>query len=167
MKMKPIAAAAAFAILGSLGSLPTMSGIALAQTAAKPVSAVQLEKNKQLVRDLTNAMASKDAAKAASYLADGYIQHNPNVPTGKAGFLNFFNKIWAGQQAPGTQNVPAELIAEGDLVMAIFRVPTPDPADPSKTYDLYTFDAYRVQNGKIVEHWDGYPKRAPAPAAAR
>jgi hypothetical protein len=30
-----------------------------------------------------------------------------------------------------------------------------DPHDPSKIYDQAWFDMVRVENGKVMEHWDG------------
>jgi predicted SnoaL-like aldol condensation-catalyzing enzyme len=137
-----------------------------AAAAAERVGAAQLEKNKQLVLALTQAMADKDVDLASSYLADGYVQHNPMVPTGKAGFVGFFSKVWQGQKQAvhPLENPPVEIIAEGDLVMAIFKHATPDPVDPSQSYESFSFDAYRVTNGKVSEHWDNFLRRAPAPS---
>jgi predicted SnoaL-like aldol condensation-catalyzing enzyme len=33
----------------------------------------------------------------------------------------------------------------------------PDPRDPGKTYRSYWFDMWRVEDGKLAEHWDGAP----------
>lgn len=148
----------------ALASVMALCALSPAAWTADKVDAAQLKKNKELVLGLTEAMADKDVDKAASYLADGYVQHNPNVPTGKAGFVGFFGPRWAGQktEAHPLDNPPVEIVAQGDLVMLIFKKATPDPVDPNSSYDLFSFDAYRVTNGKISEHWDGYPKRAAA-----
>jgi predicted SnoaL-like aldol condensation-catalyzing enzyme len=29
-----------------------------------------------------------------------------------------------------------------------------EPADKTKKYDAYWFDFFRIQDGKIAEHWD-------------
>lgn len=157
LKISLLASALAFGLVASIAGAADVSGNA------------QLEKNKQLALALTAAMAEKNVDKASSYLADGYIQHNPNVPTGKAGFVGFFGPMWAGKQtAPQPlENPPVEVVAQGDLVMMIFKHATPDPVDPSKTYDAFSFDAYRITNGKVSEHWDNYMRRAPAPAAPK
>ena len=141
--------------------------MAVAASAAGQVSAAQLEQNKRIVLGLTAAMAEKNVDKASAFLADGYIQHNPNVPTGKAGFIAFFTPRWAGQQQPAKplENPPAEIVAEGNVVMLIFRHATPDPVDANQSYDAFTFDAYRVIDGKVAEHWDGGVRRAPAAPA--
>ena len=56
------------------------------------------------------------------------------------------------------KNPPAYTIAEGDLVTFIFKERVSDPKDKTKTYDRFTFDMFRIKNGKIVEHWDGAAK---------
>ena len=128
---------------------------------ASPAFALTAEEqaNKAIVLAQMQAMAQRDVTKASSYLADGYIQHNPLVPTGKAGFVGFFTPRWAGQK-PGVFTPPAEVVVEGDLVMVMQKRVTPDPTAAGSTYDAYWFDLYRVDDGKIVEHWDGATKRA-------
>ena len=56
---------------------------------------------------------------------------------------------------PELRNPPAYIVAEGDLVTFIFKQSSPDPKDKTKSYERFTFDMFRVKNGKIVEHWDG------------
>ena len=55
------------------------------------------------------------------------------------------------------------LIAECDIVMAVNKRSKPDPTSPpGKMYDYYTFDTFRVRDGKLVEHWDGVEIQGPA-----
>jgi len=145
--------------------LPAAAFTASLSVASVPAWALtrQEQANRQIALDLTAAMQAKDLAKASSYLADGYIQHNPNVPTGRAGFVAFFTKRWQGQP-PSKPDAPVVTVVQGDLVSLIFRRPKPEPADPSKTYDSFWFDTYRIEHGKVAEHWDGSVKQ-PQPAA--
>jgi len=46
-------------------------------------------------------------------------------------------------------------MAEGDLVIRIFKQNVPDPKDKSKMVERYALDVYRIKNRKIVEHWRG------------
>ena len=57
----------------------------------------------------------------------------------------------------------ALIIAEGDLVNMSFVQEYPDPADSTKKYTTTWFDTFRIQNGKIVEHWDSALKNPPRP----
>ena len=52
------------------------------------------------------------------------------------------------------------MIAEGDIVvMAVPRELT-DPKDPSRKYTTTAIEMYRIENGKIAEHWDAQTKPA-------
>jgi len=35
----------------------------------------------------------------------------------------------------------------------------PDPKDASKKYTTTGFDMFRIEDGKIAEHWDAAPKQ--------
>jgi predicted SnoaL-like aldol condensation-catalyzing enzyme len=97
---------------------------------------------------------------ATKYQAEDYIQHNPNVPTGRAGFVAFFSKIRKPKDPiPATlANPPVVKGAKGDYVWLIFEHEDKDPRDPSKTYHYNSFDVLRIQNGKVQEHWDSAQK---------
>jgi predicted SnoaL-like aldol condensation-catalyzing enzyme len=94
------------------------------------------------------------------YQTEDYIQHNPNANTGRAGFVEFFNKFAkAKNPIPATlSNPPVVKGAKGDYVWLIFESEQMDPRDPSKTYHSNSFDVLRIQNGKVQEHWDSAQK---------
>ena len=53
-----------------------------------------LAANKRLVYDFWRKVLEAGHLELANqYLDEGYIQHNPNVPTGRAGFVEFFSKF--------------------------------------------------------------------------
>lgn len=97
---------------------------------------------------------------AGKYQAEDYIQHNPNVPTGRAGFVEFFSKIRKPKNPipAALENPPVVKGAKGDFVWLIFEREDKDPRDPSKTYHSNSFDVLRIQNGKVQEHWDSAQK---------
>jgi predicted SnoaL-like aldol condensation-catalyzing enzyme len=106
---------------------------------------------------------------SAKYQAEDYIQHNPNVPTGRAAFVNFFQNVVKVQPK---NPIPAKLdpapvmtAARGDFVMLIFETEQKDPRDATKTYHSNSFEVLRIQNGKVQEHWDS-AKRMALPAGA-
>jgi len=97
---------------------------------------------------------------AEKYMAEDYIQHNPNVPTGRAAFIDFFSKNVAPKPIEPRIKAPlVAIIAEGDLVLLAFVRDGTDPTDPARKYTTTWFDMFRIENGKIAEHWDPATKR--------
>jgi len=97
---------------------------------------------------------------APKYQAEDYIQHNPNVPTGRAGFVEFFSKFSKPKNPiPAKLDDPPVLVgAKGDYVWLVFEKESKDPRDPANTYHSNSFDVLRIQKGKIQEHWDSAMK---------
>jgi predicted SnoaL-like aldol condensation-catalyzing enzyme len=97
---------------------------------------------------------------APKYQAEDYIQHNPNVSTGRAGFVEFFSKFDKPKNPipAKLENPPVVMGARGDFVWLVFETEKKDPRDPSKTYHSNSFDLLRIQNGKVQEHWDSAQK---------
>lgn len=112
--------------------------------------------NKRLVYDFWREVLEGGHLELAErYLAEDYVQHNPTVPTGRAGFVDFFRRF--SQPKPVEAKVAAPLVsivAEGDLVVLAFVSEAADPKDPARRYTTTWFDMFRVENGRIAEHWD-------------
>ena len=112
--------------------------------------------NKRLVYDFwREVFEAANMDLAPRYMAEGYIQHNPRVPTGRQAFIDFFSKV--RKPAPIEPRVKAPLVAilaDGDLVSMFFVREYPEPGDPSKKYTTTWFDMFRIVDGKIAEHWD-------------
>jgi predicted SnoaL-like aldol condensation-catalyzing enzyme len=105
---------------------------------------------------------------ANEVMAPGYIQHNPNVPTGREGFLKFFGPRAKPEPIKAEwKNKPSLILTSGDLVFFMFDREAKDPADPSKTYKYNWFDMVRVDTGMIQEHWDTARKNPPAAPASK
>jgi Uncharacterized protein conserved in bacteria len=97
---------------------------------------------------------------ADKYMAESYIQHNPNVPTGRAAFIEFFTKF--RKPAPIEAQIKAPvvaIVAEGDYVVLSFARENADPKDPTRKYSTTWFDMFRLEDGKIAEHWDPAQKQ--------
>jgi predicted SnoaL-like aldol condensation-catalyzing enzyme len=93
-------------------------------------------------------------------MAESYIQHNPNVPSGRAAFVDFFSKVRT--PTPIEPHIKAPLVAivaEGDLVVLSFAREGVDPKDASRKFSTTWFDMFRVENGRIAEHWDPAQKQ--------
>jgi predicted SnoaL-like aldol condensation-catalyzing enzyme len=100
---------------------------------------------------------------APRYQAEDYIQHNPNVNTGRAGFIEFFTALGRKPMNPIPAAMPADQRpvvsgAKGDFVWLVFEHEDKDPRNPANTYHYNSFDVLRIQNGKVQEHWDSAQK---------
>ena len=103
---------------------------------------------------------------ADKVMAPGYIQHNPNVPTGRDPFKEFFGRF--AKPTPiqdDWKKKPVLVLTSGDIVFFLVENEGKDPLDPSKTYKYNWFDMLRVDNGMIQEHWDTAKKNPPRPPA--
>jgi predicted SnoaL-like aldol condensation-catalyzing enzyme len=101
---------------------------------------------------------------APNYAHEDLIQHNPNFPNGLAALRKAFGARPPANPIPATlppQNAPVVSFAKGDYVVLIFEREETAPADPSKKYKYNTFDLFRIEDGKIKEHWDGAMKSMP------
>ena len=115
----------------------------------------RLARNKKLVYDFTRVvLTGLRLDQTQRFLRDDYIQHNPNVATGLDGFLAAFGKL--GNPKPIPDEVPGlvSITAEGDIVTMSFVNQQDDPHNPGTKYTTTWFDMFRVQDGKIAEHWD-------------
>ncbi|MFV5263714.1 nuclear transport factor 2 family protein [Acinetobacter courvalinii] len=117
---------------------PNKTNLSPAETAA----------NKQLVTAFVKGAFKQHQVREFSdrYLADHYIQHNPWIGDGKEPFVSFFEQLF--QNDPAAQYEVKRVIAEGDLVAVHLR------SKQSNKPENAGFDIFRVENGKIVEHWD-------------
>jgi len=124
-------------------------------------SDARLAANKRLVYDFWREVFEAGHMDLAErYMADGYIQHNPNVPTGRTAFIDFFSKnVTPAAIQPRVKAPLVAILADGDLVVLAFSREAPDPKDPAKKYTTTWFDMFRLEGGKIAEHWDPATKR--------
>jgi len=121
----------------------------------------KLEANKTLIYNLfREVLEARHMELADKYLADDFIQHNPNAADGLAALKQYFERAGAKPQpiSPKLKRKITAIIAEGDMVMVLYPRELTDPKDPSKKYTTTGFDAYRIRNGKVVEHWDAATK---------
>lgn len=120
----------------------------------------RLAANKRLVYDFFREVIEGGHMELTEkYLAESYIQHNPTVPTGRAGFVKVFSKFAKPKTIEAKMKSPVvSIIAEGNLVVLSFVKEYNDPADTTKKYTTTWFDMLRIEDGKLAEHWDGQQK---------
>jgi predicted SnoaL-like aldol condensation-catalyzing enzyme len=119
-------------------------------------SDARLAANKRLVYDFwREVFEAGHMERVDRYLAESYMQHNPEVPTGRAGFVEVFSKLAKPKPIEARVKAPlVAIVAERDLVILSFVSELPDPQDATRTYTTTWFDMFRIENGKIAEHWD-------------
>jgi predicted SnoaL-like aldol condensation-catalyzing enzyme len=120
--------------------------VALALSCVNPAHAQQsdTEANRELVTEAFTALFIEgDVSAVQKYWAEDYIQHNPQVPDGRAA-LEAFAPMLAG-----SSTTIARIIADGDLV-AVHHNFVQEPG----TKGSAIVDIFRVEDGKIKEHWD-------------
>jgi predicted SnoaL-like aldol condensation-catalyzing enzyme len=132
------------------GNMKALVSLLLILGTTMPAMADKKEdNNKKLVQDFYNLALNehKPAEAMKKYVGDKYIQHNPNVPNGPEPFINYFEGYF--KQNPHSKNEIKKALADGDLV-ALHVLAKKDDKDPGSAI----VDIFRVDKGKIVEHWD-------------
>ena len=140
---------------------------AYAQLAPKPLASQEellkssdpkLAANKKLVYDFwREVLEARHLDLADKYMRPDYMQHNPNAETGVAGFKAYFSRL--GGPLPIEPKIKREVIsivAQGDLVVLSFVQDNKD--SKGQPYKTTWFDMFRIQGGKIAEHWDSATK---------
>ena len=74
-----------------------------------------------------------------------YIQHNPTIADGRESAINALHDKFAH---PNANFEIKKILVDGDLAVVHVR------AFPSGGKEAAVADFYRLENGKIVEHWD-------------
>ncbi len=114
----------------------------------------KLAANKKLVYDMYRIVLQGGYAdRAGEFIAADYIQHNPNAGQGLAGVQDYIRKTRPERPLEDKLELPLiNLLAEGNFVQTAFVRTEKDSA--GNTYYSTWFDLYRIENGKIAEHWD-------------
>jgi predicted SnoaL-like aldol condensation-catalyzing enzyme len=115
--------------------------------------------NKEVVLQFSrDVFVNHDLTNLDECMRDDYIQHNPDCPQGKAGFVQFFTEIFAG--VPDFKYTLLKIVAEGDLVFMYSKTTGTHagtwlgmPAT-SNRLDFNVVDIFRMEDGLIAEHWD-------------
>src|SRR5258708_37644717 len=121
---------------------------AAALAVVQPTLAADLAANKQaVVAFYEAAINQKDFVAASQYLGPRYTQHNPGAkdgPEGLKGFLAFLR-----EKFPQSHSDIKRVFADGDFVILhVHAVREPG------TRGAAIVDIFKLEDGKIVEHWD-------------
>ncbi|RYF61095.1 MAG: hypothetical protein EOO27_03430 [Comamonadaceae bacterium] len=140
--------AAALAVIAALtlagcGSSSDTDGAAPQSAQAQSTQ----EANRALVLEFYDGFFNRHDPAAASVIAENYKQHNPQVPDGKAAFVDLLTANFA--KNPNSNATVVRSAVDGDLVyLHVHSTNGPDDSGQA------IVDIFRVDNGAIVEHWD-------------
>lgn len=117
---------------------------------------VQEKKNQEMVMNwYHDVVVLGHVNEASKYMADDYIEHDPRISGGRAGFIQHYEDA----SARPAEAKEAAMFAQGDYVVIVWQRADKDPKT-SSPYTYATYDVVRVKNGKIQEHWDNAKKNS-------
>jgi predicted SnoaL-like aldol condensation-catalyzing enzyme len=106
------------------------------------------EENKAVVLDYYRTAFAGDPERAVrEHFGPVYIQHNPQAADGPDAFIAFVH--WLRSENPDLTLDIKRAIAEGDLVATHSHLML-KPGEPGRALA----DFFRLEDGKVVEHWD-------------
>lgn len=126
----------------------------------KPADApsAQAEHNKETVLKFYNAaLNAKQPDEALRYVGASYKQHNPLAEDGREGFRKFID--WIRADHPDSRSEIKRVFVDGDtVILDVHTVRAPGERG------LAIAEFFRLEGGKIVEHWD---RIQPIPESAK
>lgn len=134
--------------LAALATEPNPSGHTQIDGAVEITDLDRTEENRELVENfLYDVMQGNNPDKTADYFdGDAYIQHNTAIADGVSG-LNEALTALAGQGIEMIYDETHMVLAQGNFVLAVSE------GTYGGAHTSY-YDLWRVENGKIAEHWD-------------
>ena len=112
--------------------------------------------NKALaIEAITGAFVKRDTSIPGKLFVADYKQHNPTIPNGSAAIPDVIRAL-----PPDFKYEMGLVVAEGDYVMIHGRY-TGWALKP-----VVAVDIFRIENGKLVEHWDVLQEEVPAEKTA-
>ena len=116
--------------------------------AAADATTAQQEANRQAVLTFYDkGLNQKDADAALAYVGNRYVQHNPNAQDGPEGFKKFI--AFLREKFPNSHSEIKQSFVDGDyVILHVHAVREPG------TRGNAIIDIFKLENGKIVEHWD-------------
>jgi len=104
--------------------------------------------NKAFVMEFYDkALNAKDFDAAAKYLGNRYVQHNPTAKDGPEGLKAFI--AFLKEKFPNAHSEIKQAFADRDyVILHVHAVREPG------TRGNAIIDIFKLENGKVVEHWD-------------
>ncbi|MDA9402934.1 nuclear transport factor 2 family protein [Bradyrhizobium sp. CCBAU 45389] len=121
--------------------------LSLGNGAAIAASAQEEANRTAVLAFYEKGLNQKDADAALAYVGNRYVQHNPNAADGPDGFRKFVGFL--REKFPNSRSEIKRSFADGDyVILHVHSVREPG------TRGRAIVDIFKLENGKIVEHWD-------------
>ncbi len=115
----------------------------------------QLHENKQVALHIMRELLQCNHwDRADEWLTERYLQHNPNVESGRAGVVEYFSSVTEPTETCDELETPiVSVLADDDLVTVVWPLYCEHP-ETGETYTSTWFDMWRIVDGRADEHWD-------------
>ena len=121
--------------------------LSLASGGAMAGSAQEEANRKAVLAFYEKGLNQKDVDAALAYVGDRYTQHNPNAADGPEGFRKFIGFL--REKFPNSHSEIKRSFVDGDyVILHVHAIREPG------TKGNAIVDIFKLENGKIVEHWD-------------
>ena len=132
-----------------------LTAMAVAAAAAAPAPAKKAtvdhlltEKNRRIVLAFAELFYGQRKVRQAfeTYVSDAYIQHNPSLPDSREAAIEALEPMF---NVPGSRYDVQRILVDGDLAAIHLHGRSSPEALGGAVVDMF-----RIEAGKIVEHWD-------------
>jgi predicted SnoaL-like aldol condensation-catalyzing enzyme len=127
--------------------LCTVAAVVMQSGAAFAESDQQAANKQTVVAFYEAAINQKDFATASQYIGSRYTQHNPNAADGPEGFKRFIEFL--REKFPSAHSEIKKVFTDDDYVILHVHA-----VREAGTRGNAIVDIFKLENGKIVEHWD-------------
>ncbi len=109
---------------------------------------METERNRAVIAQFVDLFYTKRSVRAAfeAYVAPDYVQHNPNIPDGREAAITILEPMFS---RPDARFEIKRILVDGDLAAVHLHGKTQPDSKGGAVVDLF-----RLENGRIVEHWD-------------
>lgn len=117
----------------------------------------QTETNKQIaITAYQRIFGDLDSTGVEELMSSDFIQHNPTLPDGPEGVKGVIQMLLS-QGVSKQKVVFKHVVAEDDIVILHTRT-------EMRGKEWRFIDIYRIENGKLAEHWDAMMQMPDVPA---
>jgi len=122
---------------------------------SKYIKLIKVENKEIVVKAMNELFHKKDSAAIERFWHQSYIQHNPSMISGHQGLNDLLPLL-----DPTFKWEPGIIVEDGNIVITHSLVNGWGPVP------VIVVDIFRMEDGKIAEHWDVVQQEVPASESA-